>query len=64
MKRITLLALLSFGCAGLEGLPLDPALLPTAGGTPDESTVIAGLREALEVGAKRSVDRVGRRQSR
>lgn len=60
MKRITLLALLSFGCAGLEGLPLDPSLLPSAGGTPDESTVIAGLRQALEVGAQRSVDQVGR----
>jgi hypothetical protein len=59
-----LLALATQGCAGL-----DPALLESVlsgasslggGGALDESTVAAGLREALRVGTQRTVDTTSR----
>lgn len=63
MKRLTALAstlALGLGCAGMDMAALDPLLLPQAGGASDESTVIAGLREALEVGTRRAVDQTSR----
>lgn len=52
VAAVALLALATPGCAELQGFDLG-ALLPT-GGSPGESTVADGLREALTIGTERA----------
>jgi hypothetical protein len=59
MRKVAVLAIALVGCAGADLTALD-TLLPAAGVGNDESTVVAGLREALQVGARRAVAQTGR----
>jgi hypothetical protein len=52
--------LLLVACAGLEGLDLSALEQILTGGTLDESTVAAGLAEALEVGSERACSELAR----
>lgn len=56
---ILLVSALLAGCAGQDWREVSGALLAD-GGEPDTRTVAAGLKEALRVGARRTVDAVSR----
>ena len=57
---VAALALLAMpGCAGLSSSSLGD-ILGTSSGALDEPTIVAGLQEALHVGAQRTVDKTSR----
>lgn len=60
MKHAAALLVLSLGCAGTNLGALDSMLPQTTGSGLDDSTIVAGLRQALEVGTQRAVDQTGR----
>jgi hypothetical protein len=59
-RGLVLGALLGFaGCAGLSSTTLDD-ILESGAGPLDEPTIVAGLRDALRVGAERTVETTSR----
>ena len=57
---IALAAGVGFAAAGCEQLGLDPGITGILSGGRSEQTVVAGLKEALQIGAERSVSRSAR----
>lgn len=53
-----LLVLLHSACAGVDGVDLGQVFPPVAGAPLDQSTVASGLRQALDVGIRRTTSRL------